>query len=205
MRPTVLNSADLLLPADLLPAAQAPSKKTIAAIATTGCFAIIGVVATFKFFVNLVADGLAYSTNSRREEEWAPTILAVLFTAYCTHFLLSKLLAEPSVQKPKTTASTTNTNIELLKKSPTQPITANDLQKISKILSDGKQKSSSAADTEFADNLRRAGAKLFAQPATRSSTRLPSPVDSDNALLNAALNDVFAPSRPLGAVQGLTS
>lgn len=160
-------SSPFTIPNALVPLRELPGK-AIAPIAAILGFAAIGVVNTASFVLNKTADLIAWAANDRREESWAPFVLATVTLIFFIHLLLTKLLQNKSAKPIEYISKEPNTL-------PTQPF---------------------GSDSAFAAGLRRAGrnADLFAlpsPPADRATTRAPSPVvDPADALLDAALAEL---------------
>lgn len=66
-------------PAPLLPALLNNIPKNVQYLLVAGLlFALIGLLKTFSFLLNLTADGIAYLAGANREKEWMPIVLAAM-------------------------------------------------------------------------------------------------------------------------------
>lgn len=168
-------------------------KRAIASIGAVISFAVIGAINTASFVVNKTADLIAWAANDCREKSWLPLLTALCIFIFFARLLLMKLFQD---QQP---AQQTNGIFtpEQLQKAMESFAQAQHVEVPNKSLASEAKAFSS--DSDFAKNLKRNGARgdLFAQPAfsslpsARGSTRPPSPVDPDDALLNEAANAVF--------------
>lgn len=165
---------------------QRSPRMAVASFATVVSFAVIGAVNTASFVINKTADLVAWAVNDRRDESWAPFLMAVFILISLARLLWMKLLQDQP-------ANSTNIGFtpEQLKKALESFTRIQQASAPTSFSNAPKKLPTTAAkaflsESDFAKNLKRAGTNLFAQPAS-SSTR---PADLDDALLNAAFEEM---------------
>lgn len=76
---------------------QAP-KKVVGTLGAAVDFAVIGVVNTFSFMVDKTANLIAWAADDKREESWAPVLIAMLIVIWLTYLLIKKSSQETIAQ-----------------------------------------------------------------------------------------------------------
>ena len=169
-------------------------RKTVASLAAVASFAVIGAINTASFAINKTADLIAWAANDRREESWAPFLMATVILILLARMLLIKLLQEQPTQQINGQFSPQQ--LKAAMKSFPQMQAANAQSELP-----APQEIPFPRNSDFAKNLQIAGAKLFAEPASpspvpppqsRASTHASSPALNIDALLNAAFKEVGA-------------
>lgn len=175
-------------------------KKAVVSFAAFVSFAAIGAFNTASFVFDKTADLIAWATNDHRKDSWAPFLMAIFVLVSLARLVWVKLLQDQPANATNVQFTPEQLEEAIRSFSTVQHASiSTPFQSVSKKSPDPITKPFSS-DSDFAKNLKRAGANLFAQPSSSStlsstpptskSTPAASPGNLDDALLNETFEEI---------------